>query len=311
MAVSATKKRDAPWLLLTFTLPSSRASQRVEVWRKLQRCGSIALGNSGYLLPASSANQEKFEWLATSIRKYAGEASVVKVHSIDNLSTPQLVARFAESRGREYQELIRELQKLAAKSPHRHPSATLNRLRARFREIVEIDFFGSPLQKRLEELLERAAQQPRVRSEALKVRRKEYTGRVWVTRPRPGIDRSASAWLIRRFVDRRARFAFAPEGKCPPGAVPYDMFQGGFGHRGEDCTFETLHKSFRIRDRCVATIGEIIHDADLFDAKFGRKEGFGIDAILNGWAKQGLSDKKLLQRGIALIEALYASLSRK
>ena len=311
MAIAATRKRDAPWLLLAFTLPSSRASQRVEVWRKLQRCGAIALGNSGYLLPANAVNQEKFEWLATSIRKYSGEASVVKVHSIDNLSTPQLIARFAEFRGREYQELIRELQKLAAKPPHRHPPVTLNRLRARFREIVEIDFFGSPLQRRVEELLERAGRQPRAKSEALTVRRKEYSGRTWVTRPRPGIDRSASAWLIRRFIDRKARFAFAPEGKCPHYAVPYDMFQGGFGHRGEDCTFETLQKAFRIRDRHVAIIGEIIHDADLFDAKFGRKEGFGIDAILNGWAKQGLSDKMLLERGIALIGALCTSLSRK
>src|SRR3979490_814390 len=94
----------APWLLMTFTLPTKRASQRVEVWRKLQRYGAVPLGNSGYLLPNNPTSQERFEWLATAIRKYAGEASVVKVHSIDNLSTPQLVGRFAEVRAREYQE---------------------------------------------------------------------------------------------------------------------------------------------------------------------------------------------------------------
>ncbi len=105
---------DAPWLLLTFTLPAKRASDRVKVWRKLQRYGAVPLGNSGYLLPNGPANQERFEWLATAIRKYAGEASVVKVQSIDNLSTPQLVGRFAEARAREYQELIRELQKLSS-----------------------------------------------------------------------------------------------------------------------------------------------------------------------------------------------------
>src|SRR5580704_3854095 len=92
-----------PWLLLTFTLPTNRASQRVEVWRKLQRYGAVPLGNSGYLLPNNPTNQERFEWLATAIRKYAGAASVVKVQSIDNLSSPQLVARFAEARAREYQ----------------------------------------------------------------------------------------------------------------------------------------------------------------------------------------------------------------
>src|SRR4029077_6055037 len=102
MAISARKNDGVPWLLLTFTLPVKRASQRVQVWRKLQRHGAIPLGNSGYLLPNSPANREKFEWLATSIRKHTGDASVVNVQSIDNLSSPQLVARFAEARGAEY-----------------------------------------------------------------------------------------------------------------------------------------------------------------------------------------------------------------
>src|SRR6266478_1931406 len=132
---------NAAWLLLTFTLPTRRASQRVEVWRKLQRYGAVPLGNSGYLLPNNPTNQERFEWLATAIRKYAGEASVVKVRSIDNLSTSQLIGRFAEARGREYQELIRELKKLSSISPRKRPSSRLSRLRARFREIAEIDFF--------------------------------------------------------------------------------------------------------------------------------------------------------------------------
>src|SRR5882724_7543983 len=104
----------APWLLLTFTLPAKRASQRVEVWRKLQRYGAVPLGNSGYLLPNSPSNRERFEWLARMIRKHAGEASVVRVQAIDNLSTPQLIARFAEARSREYQELIRDVQKLTS-----------------------------------------------------------------------------------------------------------------------------------------------------------------------------------------------------
>jgi len=91
-------------LLLTFILPTKRASQWVVVWRKLQRYGAVPLGNSGYLLPNNPTNQERFGWLATAIRKYAGEASVVKVQSIDNLSVPQLVGRFAEARAREYQD---------------------------------------------------------------------------------------------------------------------------------------------------------------------------------------------------------------
>ena len=302
---------NAAWLLLTFTLPTRRASQRVEVWRKLQRYGAVPLGNSGYLLPNNSTNQERFEWLATAIRKYAGEASVVKVQSIDNLSTPQLIGRFAEARGREYQDLIRELQKFLSAPPQTRPSSRLSRLRARFREIAEIDFFHSPLQKRVEELLARADRSPIREGESAKISPREYLGRIWVTRPRPGIDRSASAWLIRRFIDKKARFAFAPEEHVPREAVPFDMFHGGFGHRGDDCTFETLQKTFRIRDKRVGIIGQIIHDADLLDEKFGRKEGFGVDEILNGWAKLGIPDRDLLERGIQLIEALYHAVPRK
>jgi len=127
-----------------------------------------------------------------------------------------------------------------------------------------------------------------------------------VTRPRPGVDRCASAWLIRRFIDPKARFTFAPEDRVPVGVVPFDMFhEEGFGHRGDDCTFETLEKQFRVRDARVAVIGQIIHDADLLDERFGRKEGYGVDEILKGWARQGIPDNKLLERGMELVEGLY------
>lgn len=304
MAVS---QHDAPWLLLTFTLPKKRASQRVGVWRKLQRYGAVALGNSGYLLPNNATTRERFEWLATAIRKYSGEASLVMVESIDNLSTPQLIERFAEARGNEYQEIVRALQKLASVPSQRRGFGRVSRLRTRFNEIAEVDFFESPLQKRVQELLTRAEAPTVPLEKTATVNAREYVGRVWVTRPRPGIDRSASAWLIRRFVDKKARFTFAPEEDVPPAAIPFDMFHGGFGHRGDDCTFETLQKTFRIRDRKVAVIAQIIHDADLLDGKFGRKEGFGVDEVLNGWAKQGVPDNELLERGMQLLDGLYHS----
>ncbi len=303
MAVS---QHDVPWLLLTFTLPKKRASQRVEVWRKLQRYGAVALGNSGYLLPNNVTTRERFEWLAAAIRKYSGEASVVMVESIDNLSTPQLIGRFAEARANEYQEIVRELQKLASVPSQRRAFGRVSRLRTRFNEIAEVDFFESPLQKRVQELLTRAETPARPPEKTARVNAREYVGRVWVTRPRPGIDRSASAWLIRRFIDKKARFTFAVEEDVPAAAIPFDMFHGGFGHRGDDCTFETLQKTFRIRDRKVAVIAQIIHDADLLDGKFGRREGFGIDAVLNGWAKQRVADQEILRRGIQLVAALYS-----
>src|SRR5256886_2247166 len=139
------------WLLLAFTLPTKRASQRVEIWRKLQRYGTVPLGNSGYLLPNNPSNEERFQWLATAIRKYGGDASVVHVDSIDNLSKPQLIGRFAEARAREYQELIRELHAFSSTRVEGKGAGRLSRLRNRFQEIVEVDFFDSPLQKRVQE----------------------------------------------------------------------------------------------------------------------------------------------------------------
>src|ERR1700720_949046 len=194
------KEFTVDWLLLTFTLPTKRASQRVEIWRKLQRYGTVPLGNSGYLLPNNPVNEERFQWLATAIRKYKGDASIVHVQSIDNISTPQLVARFAEVRAREYQELIRQLQEFSSMPPQKQAVGRLSRLRSRFQEIVEVDFFASPLQKRVAELLARAdaARVTTRPQESRKINSRDYKNRVWVTRPRPGVDRSASAWLIRR-----------------------------------------------------------------------------------------------------------------
>jgi len=302
-------KRQAGWLLLTFTLPTKRASQRVEIWRKLRRYGTVPLGNSGYLLPSNASNEERFQWLASSIRKYGGDASVVRVESIDNLSTVQLKGRFSEARVREYQELIQELQTPSRGPVEQRSIARVGRLRNRFQEIVDVDFFESPLQERVRELLERTSSSRTAKAGVTaKINPKDYKNRTWVTRPRPGVDRCASAWLIRRFIDPKARFTFAHEDQVPPQGVPFDMFhERGFGHRGTDCTFETLEKEFRIRDPRVAVIGQMIHDADLLDDRFGRKEGYGVDEILKGWARQGFPDEKLLERGMELMEGLYHS----
>ena len=141
MSVSKSASQvDAPWSLLTFTLPAKRASERVEVWRKLQRYGAVPLGNSGYLLPNNSSNRERFKWLAQMIRKHAGEASVVSVQAIDNPSTPQLVARFAEARSREYQELIHDVQKLTSVALHKRGTGRISRLRERMEAPMPLRF---------------------------------------------------------------------------------------------------------------------------------------------------------------------------
>jgi hypothetical protein len=301
-----------PWLLLTFTLPALRASRRVEVWRKIQRLGAIPLGNSGYLLPNDSANRERFEWLASSVRTYQGEASVLQVQSVDNLSPKQIALRFQEARAGDYRALLHDLQKFSSLDHRERSSARLGRLRHRLQEIAAIDYFRNPLRRRVERLLDTASKSsllPVSTATTPVVSRRNFLRRLWVTRPRPGVDRVASAWLIRRFIDSKARFGFAAEDEVSFDAVRFDMFQGGFGHRGDDCTIETLRKQFRIRDRRVQILSEIIHDADLGDDKFGRAEGFGLDEILKGWARLNRPDREILERGIEMVEGLYRSLS--
>ena len=303
-------KESAPWLLLIFSLPSKRASERVGIWRKLQRYGTLALRNSGYVLPNTSVNQERLEWLATAIRGFKGEASVLHVQTIDDLPFDVLKERFREERKPDYAALIRDVKKL--KPSAQGFSTQLTRMKRRFEEIGEIDFFESPLKSQAEESLYKAENPAptEVRSGKGRVSKMEYQNRTWITRPRPGIDRVSSAWLIKRFIDVKAGFIFDSNPKDHPEAVPFDMYQaGGFGHEGEKCTFETLCARFGLSDKKVQLIGQAIHDADLDDEKFGRNEGITINQILKGWATQGIPDDELLERGINLIEGLYHSIA--
>jgi disulfide oxidoreductase YuzD len=288
------------WLMLLFTLPASQASKRVEVWRKLKRYGALTFRSSGYLLPNSPVNHERFEWLSAAIRKYKGEASVVELVSIDDVPAAELKQLFIEARSADYEKLLRELKK-TKQSP-----GTLPRIRRRLQEVIEVDFFGSHLRSRVETALA-ALENPKPEAKkAVKHVREKFQGRTWITRPRPGIDRVSSAWLIRNHIDPDAKFLFTNDAKRVPNGIPFDMFNvGGFTHHGENCTFETLCVEFALRDRKIKVLAEIIHDADLSDEKFGRADGIGLDRVLNGWAKQGLSDEELLKRGMDLIDGLY------
>jgi hypothetical protein len=311
MTTIAQGVKEPPWLLLIFTLPTKRASQRVDTWRKLRRYGALALTSGGHVLPNTPSNRERFEWLGVVIRKSSGHASVMQVHSLDDHSDARLRELFLEARTRDYEAIIAELRKVT-RSQHNSGNA-LARIRRRLREVNEIDFFNNPLRSRLETLLAQAEERETTPASTSHsdIKKKAYHGRVWITRPRPGIDRVSSAWLIRNFIDKSAMFIFDNDPSRHPTAVPFDMFQTtkGFGHRGEDCTFETLRREFVIRDKRVRAIAQIIHDADLEDGKFGRMEGIGLDRTLIGWAKQGLADEELLRRGMEMIEGLYDCLA--
>lgn len=311
MTTIAQPAKKPPWLLLIFTLPTKRASQRMNTWRKLRRYGALALKSGGHVLPNTLSNRERFEWLGAVIRKSAGHASVMQVHSLDDHSDARLRNLFLEASTRDYEAMMADLRKIT-RSKHSNGNA-LARVRRRLREVTEIDFFNNPLRSRVETLLAQAEERemtPKPARES-EVGKKSYRGRVWITRPRPGIDRVSSAWLIRNFIDKNAKFIFDNDPNLHPAAVPFDMFQTtkGFGHRGADCTFETLCKKFAIRDKRVRAIAQIIHDADLEDGKFGRTEGGGLDRTLIGWARQGIGDGELLRRGIEMIDGLYDSVA--
>lgn len=296
----------APWLLLVFKLPVRQASGRVDIWRKLRRYGALPMLTAGYVLPNTPANRERFEWLTAAIRKYKGQASVVQAQSIGDLPDKKLAQLFTEARSRDYELVLRKLRR------PRQSVSKLSRLRKRFQDIIEIDFFNSPLRARVEAAFGRRDDVYKVAEpkKQLAFSKKKYSGRTWITRPRPGIDRVSSAWLIRGFIDPNAKFVFGATPEQHPEAIPFDMFgTEGFGHRGDDCSFETLRKQFAIRGRRIAAIAEMIHDADIGDEKFGRVEAVGLDRTLIGWAQQGISDETLLQRGMDLIEGLYQSMS--
>src|SRR5215472_1667326 len=188
--MSAAEKEKSAWLLLVFTLPTAKASERVEVWRKLQKYGALALPASGYVLPNNSANQERLEWLATSIRGAKGQAAVAQVSSFDELRNEQIEHMFIEARTRDYQALEGELKKIRRPLRRTAPEAGMARLKRRLQQIVEIDFFGCPIRARIEEavrLLE-TDEGGEKRREGRKSP-KDYIGRTWITRPHPGIDR--------------------------------------------------------------------------------------------------------------------------
>jgi hypothetical protein len=301
------------WLLLLFSLPTNRNTERVAVWRRLKKMGSVQIKTSTYLLPDEPAQYEQFQWLAQQIRDYGGDSTLVRAQEIEGLTKENVVAMFNDVRAKDYGQLRRTLQSFIArrkKMDAEEAVSELERLTRQFREIRAVDFFDSPRGHDVAMLLRRAEGPKRSRQlETLDV--KQYQGKTWLTRPRPEIDRVGSAWLIGRFIDRKPKFVFAPTTDAIPDAIPFDMLDAEFSHHGNYCTFETLIRRFTISDKSLAKIGEMIHDADLDDARFQRVEAVGIDRVLKGWAKQGLSDQEILRRGFECFDALYAFLQRR
>jgi hypothetical protein len=301
------------WLLLLFSLPTNRNTERVAVWRRLKKMGAVQIKTSTYLLPDEPAQYEQFQWLAQQIRDYGGDSTLVRAQEIEGLTKEKVIAMFNDARAKDYGELRKSLQGFITrrkKMDTEEAPSELERLTRQFREIREVDFFDSARGHDVAMLLRRAEGRRTVRQLAV-LDAKQYQGKTWLTRPRPEIDRVGSAWLISKFIDRKPKLVFAPSADAVPAAIPFDMLDAEFSHHGNYCTFETLMRRFAISDKAVAKIGEMIHDADLDDARFQRVEAVGIDRILKGWAKEGLPDKEILRRGFECFDALYAFLQRR
>lgn len=139
-----------------------------------------------------------------------------------------------------------------------------------------------------------------------------YSGRTWVTREGIKVDRMASAWLIRRFIDEKARFKFVPAKGYKPasGELRFDMYEGEFTHEGDACTFETLLAHFSLKDRPLRHIAEIVHDVDCKDEKFGRDEAAGFALVIEGIARTYKDDAERLERSAPIFEDLYRQFRR-
>ena len=311
------------WLLFVHQLPARPTNLRVRTWRRLQQLGAIAVKQAVYVLPDSPNAREDFEWLKTEIEASGGQASVFAADMVDTWSNDALVEEFRRSRETAYQELAREadqvLRRLSTgrrKAGIRPSRRALQQLRQRLSAIERVDFFGSAGRDRVLTLVrqieEQASATPRAQTSARDAEfPTSYKARLWVTRPRPGVDRMASAWLIRRFIDPEARFDFVADRAEPrPDSVPFDMFGVEFTHRGALCTFEMLCDTFHLADPALASIAGIVHDLDLKDGRFGAAEAAAIGFIIEGLRLAQGDDHRLLTDGITLFEALYRAFTQ-
>ncbi|HEX5832068.1 MAG TPA: chromate resistance protein ChrB domain-containing protein [Gemmatimonadaceae bacterium] len=309
------------WLLLIHQLPPKPDYFRVKIGRRLQRVGAVAIKNSVYVLPHGDEAYEDFQWIVREIAEGGGEASVCEASFLEGLTNDAVVALFRDARDRDYGAIIEEASRVmeaATSTP-----AELTRLRRRFTEVAALDFFGAGRGPAAEAAVARAEKIVREASRRAGTGRRESTpgtfaaaatdlralrARTWVTRRAVHVDRIASAWLIRHFVDPAARFKFvAPAGYVPqPGELRFDMFDAELTHEGDRCTFETLLERLGLDDPALRAVAEIVHDVDCKDGKFGRPEAAGIAALIDGIAAAHEDDAARLERGGVVFSDLHA-----
>jgi hypothetical protein len=316
---------DPRWILLIHSIPPRPTYLRVKIGRRLQKLGAVAVKNSVYALPRSETSREDLEWVAHEIAASGGEASLCESRFIGGVTDAQIEQQFQAARQRDYRQatqLARRLvDSLSGKRTGRQlaqAEAALTRLKKRTEEIAAIDYFGAPGRAELEALLRAAEDRLRPPRAAIPKNAgrgpslRGLHGRTWVTRKGIHVDRIASAWLIRRFIDPAARMKYVqPKGYTPArGELRFDMFDAEFTHEGQLCTFEVLLSRLGNADPALRAIGEMVHDLDLRDGKFGRDETAGFTALVTGICLQHREDEARLTAGAAVLDALYRALQQ-
>jgi hypothetical protein len=318
----ATSTVDPHWLLLVHQIPPKPDYLRVKIGRRLQRIGAVAIKNSVYALPGRADTYEDFQWIAREIREGGGDALIAEATIVEGLSDASVRALFDSARDEDYAELLADGRTLGKALGTKRSSRSavrrrqleqeLARLRRRFESVTAIDFFGAPKRRLVATLLDdlgRTLAPAPAEAAGRGATPGEYHRRTWVTRRDVHVDRIASAWLIRRFIDPAARFRFVdPERHVHrAGELRFDMFDGEFTHHGDACTFESLASRFVPHDGAVREIGEIVHDVDCKDGKFQREEAPGLRRMIAGIVAAHRDDDARRERGAALFDDLHAA----
>jgi hypothetical protein len=308
------------WTMLMPNLPGKATTKRVRVWRRLQSVGAIAVRPSVWVLPARDECVETFQWIAREIVAMGGQASLCEGHFVDGITDEEIERRFVEARNADYAKLSEEARDVAKALKGKRVSvqklalleARLARAMKRLAEIAAIDFAGASERGAVEGVLmglERALAARRAPPDAGALTpTARPRGATWVTRTGVHVDRLACVWLIRHFIDHDATFKFVP----PKGYVPeagdlrFDMYDAEFTHVGERCSFEVLLERMEVDEPGLREIGEIIHDIDVRDDRFGRPETAGVRSQITGICATHRDDAARIAAAEPVFEALRA-----
>lgn len=307
------------WLILVHRIPPRPLYLRAKMRHRLDAAGAVAVKNSVYLLPHGAEALEDLQWIAQEIETGGGDAHLFEGDFVDGVASESAVAQFRDVRNADYNALAADAH--AAMKAARSAAAVAElaashaRLVRRLDEIRCIDFFDADHRTAAEEAL--AAIEARLHKDRKKETRMlkanpDLRGKTWVTRPGVKVDRMASAWFIRRFVDPKARFRFAdPSAPKKDGEVRFDMVGGDFTHEEDRCTFETLVGRIGLPDRAVRAIAEIVHDLDLKDGKFSRDEAAGVRMMLDGLMARTENDEERVERALVIFDDLHEALGKR